>query len=288
MFDLARTIAPASLMRLTWNASLRGDEPVERQRSVRALQTDRLEVVLHDHRDAVQRAREASLRDATIEIVGLLQRLGVGHDDGVDRRAVLVVRLDAPEILLHERPAGDAAGLERILDLRDGRLLHTEGRQRLRLDDRRRKQKQDGKYESVHESDCMTLRTRRSAPLGRSLRRCETRRASNGRRASAVTAAASHALRREAREQTAGPRGGAASRATRAEAAELARASREPGQRGITVNSRRGPSSVTRAKRCSGSRPSTCSESSDGSSISDATRPSSPMSCRPDASISTR
>ena len=43
---------------------------------------------------------KAALRGTAVEIVGLLQRFGIGDDDGVDRRAVLVVGVDAAEILL--------------------------------------------------------------------------------------------------------------------------------------------------------------------------------------------
>ncbi len=60
------------------------DEAGERQRSVGALQADGLEVVLHDHRDAVQRSGQSALRESTVELIGLPRRLGVGHDDGVD------------------------------------------------------------------------------------------------------------------------------------------------------------------------------------------------------------
>ena len=103
MFDLAITIAPASLILLDLERVLVRHEPGERERAVGALQPDRLEVVLDDRRDAVQRAGQAALLEALIEVVGLLQRLGIGDDDGVDRRAVLVERVDAPQILLDER-----------------------------------------------------------------------------------------------------------------------------------------------------------------------------------------
>ena len=55
MFDFASTMAPASLMRFTWNASLVETNPASASEPAGALQADGLEVVLHDHRHAVQR-----------------------------------------------------------------------------------------------------------------------------------------------------------------------------------------------------------------------------------------
>ena len=57
--DGAGVLDPLDLERV-----LVGDEAGERQRAVRALQADRLEVVLDDHRDAVQRTGQAALREA--------------------------------------------------------------------------------------------------------------------------------------------------------------------------------------------------------------------------------
>ena len=73
MFDLASTIAPASLIRLTRNASLFETNPLSDSEPGGALQADRLEVVLHDGGDAVQRADEPALREAPVELVGLLR-----------------------------------------------------------------------------------------------------------------------------------------------------------------------------------------------------------------------
>ena len=50
---------------------------------------------------------------------------------------------------LHQRAAGEAAGLHRILDLRDGRLFHPERRERLRLDDGRRSTENGRKRQSL-------------------------------------------------------------------------------------------------------------------------------------------
>ena len=58
--------------------------------------------------------------NALIHRVGLLQRFGIGDDDGVDGGPVLVERVDAAEILLDQAAAGEASGLHRRVDLRDG------------------------------------------------------------------------------------------------------------------------------------------------------------------------
>ena len=56
----------------TWNASLFEMNPLSDSDPVGALQADRLEVVLHDRRDAVQRTGQSALREAAIQLVGLL------------------------------------------------------------------------------------------------------------------------------------------------------------------------------------------------------------------------
>jgi hypothetical protein len=119
MFDLAITIAPAALIFATWKASLS------------ALQSDRLEVVLHDHRDAVQR-RPQRIRRPPIHRLGLFEGLGVGDDNGVEGGAVLVEGVDAAQVLGDELAAGNAFGQERRVDLRDGGLVHFKRRRRLR------------------------------------------------------------------------------------------------------------------------------------------------------------
>ena len=132
MFDLAMHDRAGVLDLLDLERVLVRHEPGERERAVGALQADGLEVVFDDHRDAVQRTGQAALLEALIHRVGLLQRFGIGDDDGVDGRAVLVERVDALQILLDEAAAGQAPGLHRRMDLRDGRFVDFERRRRLR------------------------------------------------------------------------------------------------------------------------------------------------------------
>ena len=111
------------------------DEPLERERPGRALQADGFEVVLHDHRNAVQRTGQTVLDEPSIEIVGLLLRVGVRDDDRVERGAVLVVGVDSPQVGVHERATGQAAALHGRVNLRDRRLVDLEGgRRRLRVE----------------------------------------------------------------------------------------------------------------------------------------------------------
>ena len=71
-----------------------------------------------------------ALREAAIELVGLLLRVRVDDDQRVQRRPVLVVRLDAAQVRVDERAAGEAAGLHRLVDLRDGGFFDAERRRR--------------------------------------------------------------------------------------------------------------------------------------------------------------
>jgi hypothetical protein len=58
----------------------------------------------------------ARLVSPIVHLVRLRQRVRVRHDDGVDGRAVLVVGVDATEILLDQAAAGDLAGPHRRVD----------------------------------------------------------------------------------------------------------------------------------------------------------------------------
>ena len=132
MFDLASTIAPASLIRFTRNASLFETKPASASEPLALCSPDRFKVVFDNGRHAVQRPNEAALRGTAIEIVGLLQRIWIDEDDGVDRRPVLVVRVDPTNITLDEAVAGDATGLERLVNLRNRGFLDLERRWSLR------------------------------------------------------------------------------------------------------------------------------------------------------------
>ena len=83
---------------------------LQRERSRRGRHVGRLVVVLHDQWHAVQRADGTGLREFRVERVSDLERVGVGDDDGVERRPLLVVRVNAVEV--HFRAT---RGLDRTL-----------------------------------------------------------------------------------------------------------------------------------------------------------------------------
>ena len=74
----------------------------------------------------MQGAGRPRLRQPAIEIVGGLQRVGVDEDDGVQRGVLLVVRVDARQILRNERVAGQRARAQRRFNLRDGGFVDRE------------------------------------------------------------------------------------------------------------------------------------------------------------------
>ena len=76
----------------------------------------------------MQRAREAALREAPVEVVGLASGVGVDHDDRVDGRAILVVGLDAAQVRVDERTAGELVCLHGRVNFGDGRLFDAERR----------------------------------------------------------------------------------------------------------------------------------------------------------------
>ncbi len=92
------------------------------------MQSLSFEVVLDDHRHAVQRPRQARLGEAAVQLVSVLRRAGIDGDDGVDRRPVLVVGIDAADVSVHQPPARQTPGAHSVVDLGDGGFLHFEWR----------------------------------------------------------------------------------------------------------------------------------------------------------------
>ena len=80
----------------------------------------------------MHRADRSRLPEAAIEIVRRPERVGIDPDDGVQRGAVLVVRVNPLEVLLDEPAARQRAVAERGLNLLDGGFLESERRRRLR------------------------------------------------------------------------------------------------------------------------------------------------------------
>ena len=93
---------------------------------------------------------DAALLEALIHRVGLLQRIRVGHDDGVDGRAVLVERVDALEIVLDEAAAREPSRLHRRMDLRDGGFVDLKRRRRLCRRNRNRDEDENGNEPLQH------------------------------------------------------------------------------------------------------------------------------------------
>ncbi len=61
---------------------------------------------------------------ATIEIVCLLKRVGIDLDQRVERRSLLVVRIDSAQVLVYQRMARQALRRQFRLDAGDGCFLH--------------------------------------------------------------------------------------------------------------------------------------------------------------------
>ena len=80
----------------------------------------------------MQRSNRSRLAEAAIEIVRDLQRVVVHLHDGIEGGALLVVRVDALQVLVDERAAGQRAAANRRLDLRDGGFVDAERRGWLR------------------------------------------------------------------------------------------------------------------------------------------------------------
>ena len=80
-----------------------------------------IKVILQHHRDTMQRAAQrVVLFYIGVKGIRLLQRLGVYTDDGIDGRALVVIRLDACEIILAQLAAGQRSVQVGGVDLRHG------------------------------------------------------------------------------------------------------------------------------------------------------------------------
>ena len=77
----------------------------------------------------MHRLDAARLAEASIEIVGDGMRVGIDHHDRVERRTFPVVRVDAREVAIDERAAGQRPVGEGGVDLRDRGLVDAKGRE---------------------------------------------------------------------------------------------------------------------------------------------------------------
>jgi hypothetical protein len=71
----------------------------------------------------VERANDTRLCKACVEVVGGGQRHGIHKDDRIERRALLVVRLDPVEIHLNKLPATEVFGPDGSLDVGNRHFL---------------------------------------------------------------------------------------------------------------------------------------------------------------------
>ena len=102
---LPRITAPASRRRWTTKASLLGSVLRQRQRAGGVHHRRGVDVVLQQHRNAVQRAAHAPGLAFGVARVGFLECIGIGLDHGVECRAGIVDGGDAVEIGLRQRAA---------------------------------------------------------------------------------------------------------------------------------------------------------------------------------------
>src|SRR6185437_4592798 len=103
-------------------------ESLEGQRAGGGAESRGLIVVLHYHRNALQRSGNPVACEAAIQIGGSRESVGVDHHYRIDGGPLFVVRPDASQILLYEADARERAVFQRSVDLRDGCFLDVEGR----------------------------------------------------------------------------------------------------------------------------------------------------------------
>ena len=119
---LPRKIAPAFLSLATTKPSRSRPVVLEQHRAQCRRHALHVGLILHDDRNAVQRADEARLLQMRVEPVGFLERGGIERDQRVDRRAFLVVGRDPIEIELHQLPDGKISGFESRVNISDCRI----------------------------------------------------------------------------------------------------------------------------------------------------------------------
>jgi hypothetical protein len=86
-----------------------------------------IDVVLDEHRDAVQRPARGARLPLGVQAVGDGEGVGIHLEDVVERRPLPVERLDAGEVLLHERSDGLLPGIEALAKVGNGQLLEVKG-----------------------------------------------------------------------------------------------------------------------------------------------------------------
>ncbi len=118
--DRAGVLDPFDLERVALRIEVR-----ERQRSRGGLQPDRLEVVLHDRRHAMERSHGTGRLVAAIQFGRFGPRRRVDHRDRIQCRAALVIGVDPTEVEVHQRRAGEPSTFHRGVYLGDRGFLET-------------------------------------------------------------------------------------------------------------------------------------------------------------------
>ena len=104
------------------------DRALERDGAGRGRQARDVEVVLHQHRDAVQRPARSGLGALEVEQRGVGQRVRVDEPHGVQPGPTAVERGDALEVGLGQLDAGELTGGHPGLQVGDGEALEVERR----------------------------------------------------------------------------------------------------------------------------------------------------------------
>ena len=104
----------------------------QRQRTARGWHVLGIEIVFHQHRNAVQRPAWAFAGTLLVQRIRLRQRGGIERDDTVQRRALAVIGSDAGQIGLHQLPRCHRSTGQSRLQLRDGGFRHLDVARRLR------------------------------------------------------------------------------------------------------------------------------------------------------------
>ncbi len=94
----------------------------QRDRAGRGRQADHVVVVLHNHRDTVERTSGAGVGSLAVELFCFTERSVIERDHGVQRRSALVEGLDSRQVLLDQLAGRDTTGVHGALQLGNGLL----------------------------------------------------------------------------------------------------------------------------------------------------------------------
>ncbi len=98
-------------------------EPLQAQRAARGIHVSRIDIVLEQQGNAMQRTNHSFRFQGCVHFIGNLQRPGIDQNHGVQRRPLLVEFLDPFQIHLRQAATGQNALLHRPMDLGNRRFL---------------------------------------------------------------------------------------------------------------------------------------------------------------------